>query len=421
MSDVFDRARSVEPRQAAAMLGLELSSSGQSPCPFCGGTDRFYLHKSGRFGCRGCGFRGDAVDLATKMRGSTPLDAAAFLSGGSIRGGIGRPVRRETGLSVAHRGKQVQAPTPEWAENALSEVERAERAFPGSPAEVYMAERGFGPEVCREYRIGYDPRAFDPAGKTFRPAVVVPWLDREGRPVAVKYRYLDDLGRTDKGRRFSARKGSTPSLFGLHALRGLGRLAVVEGEMNALAVRTACPDADAVSVGSQGGAERALAELRDLAARYREVVVWADEPEAAKRWAAAVGRAELRRSPYGKDANDVLREYGAAGVRKVLGFASEAVEDARAGWAEATGGSVVENCGALGLCMTDFDGFDPWAADDSAERSAERLLDRLRSHGIAPALDDAGRVRIPGCPEYLREDAKRVLERLAVLLAKDSN
>jgi len=391
MSDLFERARALDPRQAAESLGVVLDRSGHAPCPFCGGRDRFYLHSSGRFGCRGCGFKGDAASLAAKVRNVSPVEAARWLLGeepvGPKQGGMGRPAGALPPVSVAHRGKQIRERTPEWVEEALRAVERAEKAFPGSPAEAYMAERGLE-GACAEYRIGYDPRAFDPVGKIERPAVVVPSLDRDGRPLAVKYRYLDELGRTDKGRRFGALKGSTPLLFGLHALRGRGRLVVVEGEMNALAVWIAlAPYADVLSTGSQTPSAASLEELRKAVDRYSEVVVWADEPEAAKRIGAAIGCRELRRSPNGLDANDVLTRYGSEGMLRVLDK-----------WT-----------------LADLDGFDPFAEDGSPERSAERLLARLRLHGTPPKRDSSGRIRVPRCPEYLREDVLANLVELARL------
>ncbi len=392
MSDVFDRARALDPRQSAERLGVVFDRSGHAPCPFCGGSDRFYLHGSGRFGCRGCGFKGDAAALAAKVRNVSPVEAARWLLGEETpsrsRAGVGRLAGTLPPVSVAHRGPKVRKRTPEWVEEALRVVERAEKAFGGSPAEAYMAERGLE-GACAEYRIGYDPKAWDPVGKLGRPAVVVPSLDRDGRPLAVKYRYLDELGRTDKGRRFGALKGSTPLLFGLHALRDRTLLVVIEGEMNALAVwiaLAAC--ADVLSTGSQKVGEAALKVLRDMAAKYSEVIVWADEPEAAKDIGKAIGSSELKRSPRGLDANDVLTRYGSEGVLRVLGK-----------WT-----------------LAELDGFDPYADDGSPERSAELLLARLRLHGTPPKRDSSGRIRVPRCPEYLREDVLANLDELARML-----
>lgn len=375
---------------------------GHAPCPFCGGSDRFYLHSSGRFGCRGCGFKGDAASLAAKVRNVSPVEAARWLLGeepvGPKQGGMGRPAGALPPVSVAHRGKQVRERTPEWVEEALRVVERAEKAFPGSPAEAYMAERGLE-GACAEYRIGYDPRAFDPVGKTGRPAVVVPSLDRDGKPLAVKFRYLDELGRTDKGRRFGMLKGSTPLLFGLHALRARTRLVVIEGEMNALAVRVACPDADVLSIGSQTLSEAARMLLTDTANGYRDLVVWADEAESSRRIGAAIGCRALKRSPDGLDANDILMRFGPESLARLC-------------CVKGTPGSESTGCIELGSEVA----YDPFADGGSAERAAEPLMRYLLEQGWI-RLDSSGRMKVvQECPKFVREDVRLHRSRLLKIL-----
>ena len=52
-----------------------------SPCPFCGGNDRFHVWpekgEHGTYWCRGCGKKGDAIQLLIEKKGMSFKEAAA--------------------------------------------------------------------------------------------------------------------------------------------------------------------------------------------------------------------------------------------------------------------------------------------------------------------------------------------------------
>jgi hypothetical protein len=85
--------------------------------------------------------------------------------------------------------------------------------------------------------FGDPPGLFDPVDKSKRPALLIPWIDGVGTVFAIKYRYIDDVAESDKGRRFRQHVGSYPILYGLSTVTGGNRsLIAVEGEINAATI-----------------------------------------------------------------------------------------------------------------------------------------------------------------------------------------
>ncbi|MFN3684528.1 MAG: hypothetical protein ACK41F_11440 [Fimbriimonadaceae bacterium] len=71
-------------------------------------------------------------------------------------------------------------------------------------------------------------------------------------------------------------------------------------------------------------------------------------------------------------------------------------------------------------CLTDHDGYDPFAEPAAAERSAEALLARLRALGCQVRTDRNGRPRVTGAselPEWLRDAIREDFPKLLPLLA----
>jgi hypothetical protein len=85
--DAISRAKAV-PIQSIA-THLKLKRQGKEwvgSCPACGGTDRFAIHLTKQvFNCRGCGARGDVIELLRLIQGCSFADAVAQLAGGIVR------------------------------------------------------------------------------------------------------------------------------------------------------------------------------------------------------------------------------------------------------------------------------------------------------------------------------------------------
>jgi hypothetical protein len=71
-------------------------------------------------------------------------------------------------------------------------------------------------------------------------------------------------------------------------------------------------------------------------------------------------------------------------------------------------------------CLTETDGYDPFAEPGSPERSAEALLARLRALGCEVRTDGKGRPRVTGAnglPDWLKESIREDFPKVLPLVA----
>jgi hypothetical protein len=322
---------------------LKKWSSGElaGPCPRCGGTDRFHVHRDGWWKCYRChATPADAIELIVWAEGCDFPTACAALSAIALRGaaltgsdpaaahqparqavprGAG-PLSRSTGGALEMTGPAWRAAN--WQRLARHEVEMAVQALAaatptGDAARAYLAGRGLEPATWQAWSIGC-AHQMHPALRTQERCLVIPWQEG-GMVKAVQYRYFGE--RIGKRARFSARPGSVRSLFGLDLMSHrdafdprpspvlrAATLILVEGELNALSIwqagRALGLDLDVCSIGAEGNVCNPAAVT--LAGCYRNVVVWTDEVGRAQQARAAIPHAVTLVSPDGLDANDLL-------------------------------------------------------------------------------------------------------------------
>jgi DNA primase len=72
---LITHAKSVPIESELARRGIKLSRTSEGfagPCPQCGGTDRFSVNTRKQvFNCRGCGGKGDVIDLVRHIDGGS--------------------------------------------------------------------------------------------------------------------------------------------------------------------------------------------------------------------------------------------------------------------------------------------------------------------------------------------------------------
>lgn len=276
------------PTLAAKDTHLTRSGRGYvGPCPFCGGRDRFLLKPTPagwRWFCRKCGQGKYHTSIDYLMTRDT-LDFKTALErlGGQISA---------SGATQTAPPNHPALPDAAWQRAAWQELDEASDRLldepDGQPARDYLNRRGLAKGVCLAHNLGAAP-VYDPRLKTSRLAICLPWWDADGGQqtlTAVKYRFVAD---DPAGLRYVARPSSVFVLFGLaYALQSDQTLLLVEGEINALSIwQCQPPGLSVVSTGSEGGGRPEI--LRGLAARYRRVLVWLDEPARARALAAATG------------------------------------------------------------------------------------------------------------------------------------
>jgi hypothetical protein len=280
-------------------------------CPMCGGRDRFNVKRTTGgdiWLCRKC--KGDkyhsAIDFLMAYH-NQDFKAALKRAGGDVQA-----PRREP-----NRGKPVILPAPvqvlpsaNWQADARHFVtvasDRLTDEPEGEPGRRYLAARGISLGSIERNLLGF-------AMIHNRPAIVIPWLDLGDVITSVKYRYIDELARQDKGKRFSMMGGSIPCLFGLqNILEGDKILLFVEGELNAISVLQTEPrGVSVVSGGSEGNGNAAL--LQALARHYEPVVIWTDDPAKGRAIRERMNRPEARRlktpvmDGVKYDANEMLK------------------------------------------------------------------------------------------------------------------
>jgi DNA primase len=351
----------------SAVIGrtLRLTKAGRefkACCPFHNEkTPSFYVNdEKGFYHCFGCEAHGDAIRWLTDQRGMPFMDAVKELAaeaGMEVPAPDPRAAQRAEKRASLH---DVTAAAQEWFEGNL-------RGANGAQARQYLGRRGFSDATIREFGFGYAPedrqalkralsrfeepmlieagmriRIKDPgsrsgAGKEpydrFRGRLMLPIHDTRGRVIAFGGRILDseanpkapkylnspDTPLFDKGR----------TLYNLHraatAARQSGRIIVVEGYMDAIALANAGIGEAVAPLGT------ALTE-NQIELLWRQVerpILCFDGDNAGQRAAMrAISRVlpmlrpghslSIVRLPAGLDPDDLLREQGVGALEDLL-------------------------------------------------------------------------------------------------------
>jgi len=307
--------------------------------------------EKGFYHCFGCGAHGDVIRWMTDQRGLSFMDAVKELAAEAGMD-VPRPDPREAQRAEQQAGlHEVMAAAQDWFRANLDTAE-------GARAREYLKSRRFNAHTIERFGFGYAPdsrnalkaalKAFDEpmlveAGlriaaeerepyDRFRGRLTIPIHDARGRVIAFAARILDaekkdapkylnspDTPLFDKGR----------TLFNLHragpASRKSGRIVVVEGQMDAIALAAAGIE-EAVAPMGTALTERQL----EMLWRLVEKPILCFDGDAAGRRAAmrAAARAlpllrpghslQFVTLPAGMDPDDLLRASGREALEALL-------------------------------------------------------------------------------------------------------
>lgn len=352
----LDELRSRVTLSSVVMRTTKLQRAGRewrACCPFHNEkTPSFYVNdEKGFYHCFGCQAHGDVIRWMTDQRGLAFMDAIKELA--------------------SEAGIEVPAPDPRQAERAerqagLHDVTAAAQDWfranldtpSGEKARAYLKSRGFDAHTIERFGFGYAPDGrqalkkalsrFDEAMLVdagmlirvddkepydrFRDRLTMPIHDPRGRVIGFAARILDaakkdapkylnspDTPLFDKGR----------TLFSLHraspAARKSGRVVVVEGQMDVIALAAA-------------GIEEAVAPMGTALTEHQIEMLWrlVDKPILCFDGDAAGQRAAMKAAvralpllrpghslqfvtlPAGLDPDDLLRTKGRAALEQVL-------------------------------------------------------------------------------------------------------
>lgn len=290
----------------------------QGPCPFCGGTDRFRVQPGNHyFACRQCGKSGDQIAFVQALEGLTFTEAAQRLGGGAIAPATAKA------KPVAKAAQPYVWDEPTRRREAIEQHELlvGQKSRNAREAMTYLEGRGIAPATLAAFKVGCCemslPETWNREKKESsypkQTAITLPWFNRDGALLCVKYRFLETHTYTDRNNKEqtankTSRGQMSGNVFGWQAIKGPGRcnlLIMCEGEINALSLWQAGQGAfDVLSIGSQSNS--VPQGLIDFAQTYAYRLVWADEKEVAHS-AARMMRATAMQSPKGLDANDLLK------------------------------------------------------------------------------------------------------------------
>ncbi len=281
------------------------------PCPKCGGTDRLHVHADGWWFCRTCHpKRSDVIGLEMLLTGANFPTACEALGAQSAPPKLER--RAPELKAKAWRDPQWQDEAERITNTCALRLDTSE----GDRGRTYLAERGIDLATAQRFIIGYSPtspRWKDNAGEWHDggPALVLPYLRRTGANLqAIRYRRLN--AHED---RYSSLRGSEHTLFGVVQSLPAATLVLIEGEINAMSVWQAAHDLDlsVASFGSQTLGATTLKAVSYLSSEYKRVIVWCDQPEAARKVREAVSvpctmleSPKTPSKPKGYDGNDLL-------------------------------------------------------------------------------------------------------------------
>jgi DNA primase len=253
----------------SALIGrsMKLTKAGREYkgcCPFHNEkTPSFYVNdEKGFYHCFGCSAHGDAIRWMTDQRGLSFMDAVKELADAA---GMQVPAPDPKAAAKAERANtlyDVMAAAQDWFVQQFQGLE-------GADARTYCNKRGLKPETIKDFGIGFAPdskaklrnalKAFgdeklveaglliavddkEPYDR-FRGRLMIPIRDPRGRVIAFggrilgagepKYLNSPDTPLFDKGRTLYNLDKASP------ASRSSGRLIVVEGYMDAIALAQA--------------------------------------------------------------------------------------------------------------------------------------------------------------------------------------
>ena len=138
--------------ELAKEFGLFLTKKGNSyssPCPGCGGNDRFIVWQNNRYWCRQCGKYGDAIQFCRDFLGMTYSEACKKLNLSPKTYFSAIPIR-------CKEFKIAEEPSLLWQEKALAFVNWSHRNLMSNISQLkILHERMFRNETIIKYRLGF--------------------------------------------------------------------------------------------------------------------------------------------------------------------------------------------------------------------------------------------------------------------------
>ncbi|MGW1040065.1 toprim domain-containing protein [Streptomyces sp. NPDC002547] len=202
---------------------------------------------------------------------------------------------------------------------SMSQREMLEEAVSSYQASVtaeaarYLMERGIGREEAVQHRLGIVGDAF-PGHEKYRGMLAIPYLDRNGRPLTVRFRCLTKHEHRDYFHgKYNTIKDDIPRMFNVGAVHRAGEeIHVTEGELDAVILTKLGLHAAAIP-----GANMWFGRHRRMLAGFGRVWVWSDPDDAGAELTGKITRA-LRSAKALRLKADVTDTYLESGADALL-------------------------------------------------------------------------------------------------------
>ncbi|USH44959.1 DNA primase [Streptomyces phage GreenWeasel] len=201
-------------------------------------------------------------------------------------------------------------------------LEEATQAYEGAlTAEVaqWLHARGIGREEAVSARLGVVADPF-PGHAKYRGMLAIPYLDRNGKPLTVRFRCLQEHNHRDFFHgKYNTLKDDIPRMYGIDAIHQAGdTIHVTEGELDARILRKVGLHA----VGAPG-ANMWQGRHRRMLAGFSRVWVWGDPDEAGAEFSAKICRQLRSAKAVRLRHGDVNETYLAGGAEALLSLIDE--------------------------------------------------------------------------------------------------
>jgi DNA primase len=320
----FAQQIGLKPRWKACTGGGEY----HSPCPECGGTDRFYIqpHKQmrnciGYFRCRRCGIHGDSIEFARKFLHLSFPDAVAAANA---------TIATSTYLSTIKKSYPapsitLQKPPTGWVASATDYVSKAhEQLLLKDDILQFLSTRGLPLAAVKHYKLGWSDRdeyisrsswglseENDPDGRKHKlwipSGIVIPTAEINGEVVRIKIR-RHAWKEGDIGLKYVIVSGS---MNGLSLIGNTTHdiMIAVESELDAYALHFVAREfAFTVAVGSNMKNPDNVVDR--LAKHKRHLLICHDNDKAGlamlNKWQERYAHAKSYPTPIGKDVGEAI-------------------------------------------------------------------------------------------------------------------
>jgi len=183
-----------------------------------------------------------------------------------------------------------------------------------------MLDRGIGRDEATTYRLGVVGDQPFPGHERFRGMLAIPYLDRTGSPLTIRFRCLEDHDhRALFHGKYNTVKDDPPRMYGIDSVHRAGdTIDVTEGELDRIILRKIGLHAVALP-----GAALWQGRHRRMLAGFNRVRVWGDPDDAGAEFTARICRALRSAKGVRLRDGDVTETYLKRGGQALLDLTKE--------------------------------------------------------------------------------------------------